>query len=147
MIIPFALLLYLSAYLDRGNLGNAKLQGLEKEVLNNSSTLYSVALTMFYVTYITLSIPGTLLAKRILPSTSIAIGAMIWAVAATCQAATFNPASIFVCRLFVGVGEAMFGQTMALHLSLWYTKKELGKRIALFIGAGSAAGAFGGLIS
>ncbi len=52
--------------------------------------------------------------QAIMPSTSISIGAMIWAVAATCQAAVKNPAGVYICRLFVGVGEAMFGQAMAL---------------------------------
>jgi MFS family permease len=92
-------------------------------------------------------IPGTLLAKQINPSYSIAAGAMIWSVAATCQAATFNRAGLFVCRLFVGVGESMFGQAMAFHLSLWYSKADLARRVGIFISAGSVAGAFGGLIA
>lgn len=54
------------------------------------------------------------------PSISISAGALIWSIAATCQAAAFNPAGLYVCRLFVGIGEAMFGQAMALHLSFWW---------------------------
>ncbi|GFZ45527.1 hypothetical protein JCM24511_03253 [Saitozyma sp. JCM 24511] len=146
-ILPFAVLLYLSAYLDRGNLANARLQGLEETVLNNSDTNYSIALSCFFVTYIVCSIPGTLMAKQINPSYSIAAGALIWSIAATCQAATFNRAGLFVCRLFVGIGEACFGQAMAFHLSLWYTKHDLAKRVGLFISAGALSGAFGGLIS
>lgn len=122
------MLLYLSAYLDRGNLANvspiflletpqpiltiqARLQGLEEEVLNGSDTNYSIALVCFFITYIVFSIPGTLMAKQINPSYSIAAGAMIWSVAATLQAASFNRAGLFVCRLFVGVGEAFFGMS------------------------------------
>ncbi|KAI9638179.1 major facilitator superfamily domain-containing protein [Dioszegia hungarica] len=146
-ILPFAVLLYLSAYLDRGNLANARLQGLQEQTLNNSDTNYSIALVCFFITYIVFSIPGTLLAKQYNPSTTIAIGCLIWSVAATCQAAAMNPAGVFVCRLFVGIGEAMFGQAMAFHLSLWYTKRDLAKRVGLFISAGALAGAFGGLIS
>ncbi|WVQ66264.1 uncharacterized protein L199_004443 [Kwoniella botswanensis] len=146
-ILPFAVLLYLSAYLDRGNLANARLQGLQKSVLDDSDQNYSIALAMFFVTYIVFSVPGTLLARQFLPSRSIACGAMIWSIAATCQAATFNKAGLFVCRLFVGIGEAMFGQAMALHLSYWYTKHDLAKRVGLFISAGALAGAFGGLLS
>lgn len=41
----------------------------------------------------------------------------------------------------------MFGQAMAFHLSLWYTKRDLAKRVGLFISAGSLSGAFGGLIA
>ncbi|KAJ7730953.1 major facilitator superfamily domain-containing protein [Mycena olivaceomarginata] len=147
IILPLAVLLYLSAYLDRGNLGNARLQGLQATVLRGSDTNYSIALSCFFITYILLSVPGTLLAKAILPSTSISIGALIWSIAATCQAGTFSPAALYVCRLFVGVGEALFGQAMALYFTYWYLPNELSKRIGLFISAGSVAGAFGGLIS
>lgn len=50
IILPFALLLYLSAYLDRGNLGNAKLQGMQDDVLGGSSEKYARALSCFYIT-------------------------------------------------------------------------------------------------
>ena len=108
------------------------------------------ALSFFYISYIVLSIPGTLLAKAVDPSISISIGALIWAVAASSQAGVQNPAgyvrlslvrprrkhahppgtvgSLYVCRLFVGVGEAMFGQAIALYFSYWYTKSEISKR-------------------
>ncbi|KAM0751708.1 MFS general substrate transporter [Meredithblackwellia eburnea MCA 4105] len=147
LIIPLAALLYLAAYLDRGNLANARLQGLESTVLGGSDTNYSIALSCFFITYIVFSIPGTLLAKAILPSTSISMGALIWSIAATCQAAAKTRAGLFVCRLFVGIGEALFGQAMALYFTYFYLPNEVSKRIGLFISAGAVAGAFGGLIS
>ena len=48
VIMPLTALLYLSAYLDRGNIGNARLQGLEATLLGGSDTKYSVILTMFF---------------------------------------------------------------------------------------------------
>ncbi|PVF99566.1 MFS general substrate transporter [Serendipita vermifera] len=147
VIMPLTALLYLSAYLDRGNIGNARLQGLQANLLGGSDTKYSVVLTMFFVTYIVLSVPGTLLAKAWVPSRSIALGALIWSCAASGMAGAQNYASIIVCRLFIGVGEAMFGQAVALYYSMWYRKDEVAKRLGLFIGAGVLAGAFGGLIA
>ncbi|GAA5988271.1 hypothetical protein JCM10908_002144 [Rhodotorula pacifica] len=147
LILPLAILLYLSAYLDRGNLGNAKVAGLFKTVLHNDSTKYSIALTCFFITYIVLSIPGTLAAKRLPPSRTIAAGALVWSIGATCQAAVTSPGGLYACRLVVGLGEAFFGQAIAFYLTLWYLKSELAKRIGLFISAGSLAGAFGGLIA
>lgn len=49
VILPLAMLLYLAAYLDRGNLGNAKLLGLLKGPLKGSSEAYSLALACFYI--------------------------------------------------------------------------------------------------
>lgn len=121
--------------------------GLLEDVLDGKDQNYSIALSCFFITYIVLSIPGTLAAKHFLPSRTIACGSAIWAIAATCQAATQNPAGLYVCRLFVGVGESLFGQAMALHLSYWYTKRDLARRIGFFISAGAVSGAFGGLIS
>jgi MFS family permease len=96
----------------------ARLQGLQQEVLDGSDTNYSIALVCFFITYIVFSIPGTLMAKQINPSWSIAAGAMIWSIGATLQAAAFNRAGLFVCRLFVGVGEAFFGESDDLLLVL-----------------------------
>ncbi|KAH7096798.1 MFS general substrate transporter [Auriculariales sp. MPI-PUGE-AT-0066] len=153
LILPLTALLYLSAYLDRGNIGNARqvgpcqLQGLEATVLDGDETKYSIVLMCFYITYIVFSIPGTLLAKAILPSMSIAMGCLVWSVAAASMAGAQNFASVVVCRLFIGVGEAMFGQAVALYYSMWYKKDEIAKRLAFFIGAGVLAGVFGGLIA
>lgn len=57
LILPLAMLLYLSAYLDRGNLGNAKLMGLTRDVLGGDSTKFSLALSSFF------SQSATILAK------------------------------------------------------------------------------------
>ncbi|KAK7033278.1 major facilitator superfamily domain-containing protein [Favolaschia claudopus] len=147
LFLPLMSLIYLSAYLDRSNLGNARLQGLQATVLRGSDSNYSIALMAFYITYIVFSIPGTLLAKAISPSTSIALGILIWSIASTAQAGAFNPAGLYVCRLFIGVGEAFFGQAITLYASFWYLPNELAKRIGLVVTSGTLAGAFGGLIS
>lgn len=76
------------------------------------------------ITYILLSVPGTLMAKQFNPSTTIACGALIWSVAATCQAAVTNPAGLYVCRLGVGVGEAFFGQAYVHGLFGCSTENE-----------------------
>lgn len=95
-------------------MGNARLQGIERDILGGDDKKFSLALSCFYITYILFGVPGTLMAKQILPSTSIAVGCLIWSVAASAQAGARNPASLYVCRLFVGVGESMFGQAMGL---------------------------------
>ena len=82
-----------------------------------------------------------------LPSYSIAIGALLWSISAASMAGAKSFAGVIVCRLFIGLGEALFGQAVTLHYSLWYKKDEISKRLALFIGAGVLAGAFGGLIA
>lgn len=72
---------------------------------------------IFFIFYIVFSIPGTLLAKKYNPSTTISIGAMLWSIGATCQAGAMNPAGLYVCRALVGIGEAMFGQAIAFYFT------------------------------
>ncbi|KAJ9097419.1 hypothetical protein QFC19_006789 [Naganishia cerealis] len=132
IILPLAALLYLSAYLDRGNLGNARLQGLEKEVLGGADEKYSLALACFYITYIVFSIPGTLLAKQINPSTAISIGALVWSIAATCQAATKNPTGCV---------------SLSSLVQMWSLMSVLFVHRFLFQNQGVVAGAFGGLLA
>lgn len=78
----------------------------------------------FYVTYMVFSIPGTLLGKAMSPSVTIALGCLIWSISASSFAGTQNYAGAIVCRLFLGVGEAIFGQTIALYYSYWSVTKE-----------------------
>ncbi len=87
------------------------------------------------------------MSKYLLPSTALGMGCALWAIAGTCMASASSPAGVYVCRLFLGIGEATFGQAVALTCSYWYTKKELATRIGIFISAGSLAGATGGLIA
>ena len=53
-------------YLDKANLGNAKVAGLETD-LNLTSTQYSVALTILYPSYMLVELPASLLLKRLGP--------------------------------------------------------------------------------
>ncbi|CAD6582353.1 MAG: hypothetical protein TREMPRED_003261 [Tremellales sp. Tagirdzhanova-0007] len=165
---------YLSANLDRGNIGNARLQGLQTQLLSGSDTKYSVVLCAFYITYMLFSIPGTLLSKAVSPNYALGCGCLIWGIAAASMAGCHSYGAIIVCRLFIGLGESIFGQAVVLHYSLWtlsacppfnnrpvfvvfnhsfslllpqYKKNEIATRLAAFIGAGVLAGAFGGLIA
>ena len=118
--------------MQRGNIGNARLQGLQDELLGGSDAKYSVVLLSFYITYMLFSVPGTLLSKAIPPNYALGAGCLIWCVANTLDMAKANRAaaaagmagcqnyaSIIVCRLFIGIGEAIFGQAVVLHYSLW----------------------------
>src|ERR1700731_774461 len=117
IILPITMCMYLGAFVDRGNAGNARLQGLQAEVLGGSDTRFIVCLSMFYVSYIALNIPGNMLAKVLPPAKALALASFVWGVAATCQAAVTNYAGLIVCRLFIGVGEAGFGAAVALYYS------------------------------
>lgn len=66
-VVPILMLLFLLAFLDRINIGNARLQGLEAD-LNMTGHDYNVALLIFFIPYVLLEVPSNLVLKRFAPS-------------------------------------------------------------------------------
>lgn len=76
-VIPPLFVLFLLAFLDRTNIGNAKIQGLE-DGLNISGTEYNIALFIFFVPYILFEVPSNILLKKIAPSTWLSSIMFFW---------------------------------------------------------------------
>lgn len=76
-VIPVLSLLYSLAFIDRINIGNARLQGLEKD-LKMKGQDYNVALFVFFIPYILFEVPSNLLIRKMAPSTWLSSIMMIW---------------------------------------------------------------------
>lgn len=76
-IIPVLFVLYILSFLDRINIGNARIQGLEMD-LNMKGNQFNVASLIFFVPYILLEIPSNILLKRIKPSTYLSTLVTLW---------------------------------------------------------------------
>jgi sugar phosphate permease len=81
-IIPPIMLLYLLSFLDRVNIGNARLYGLEED-LGMSGSDYQTAVSLLFVTYILSELPSNLVIKRFKPSRWIAFITASWGIIAT----------------------------------------------------------------
>lgn len=66
-LIPILFLLLMAAFLDRINIGNARIMGLEKDLRMKGSD-FNIALLVFFVPYILFEVPSNLLMKKIRPS-------------------------------------------------------------------------------
>ncbi|KAG9188125.1 hypothetical protein G6011_02048 [Alternaria panax] len=144
--LDFYLLLFLSVIVDRSNLGNAKTDGMDKD-LDFTGGQYSLLILLFYIPNGLCDLPLNLLTKKwsgrvMLPSLMVGWGAM-----ALFQCALHNFAGILVIRLLLGAFEVGFFVGVVFYLTLFYTYGELGFRIALFFGSALLAGAFSGQIS
>lgn len=148
-ILPIACLLYLFAYLDRSNLGNARLQGLPGDVLGGDPTgkKFDWIVSVFYFSYIVCQIPAVVTSKLFPPRVWMACAAVGWGVASTLMASAYTFGSLVVCRLFIGIFEAGFGPAIPLYFSYFYTKGEMGLRMAYWFGFAAVAGAFGGVLA
>ncbi|RDW78654.1 putative MFS transporter [Aspergillus mulundensis] len=139
-LVPFLALLYLLSFLDRSNIGNAKIAGLTED-LNLSSSQYEWLLTAFYITYILFE--WMTLLYRVFPAhVYISLCVCGWGLVASFQSlATSFEAMIFL-RAVLGVTEAAFGPGVPFYLSLFYKREELAFRNALFISAAPLASSF-----
>ncbi|KAI0760252.1 MFS general substrate transporter [Fomes fomentarius] len=148
-IMPIVCLLYLFAYLDRINLGNARLQGLPQDVLHGDPTgvLYDWANSAFYFSYILCPVPAIILSKLCPPRLWFGCAAMAWGLCSLLMATSFNFPGLLVARIALGVIETAMSPGVPFYMSLFYTRGEIGVRLAIYTGFAAVAGAFGGLLA
>ena len=104
-LIPGMTLLYLLNYLDRVNIGQAKLNGITS-TLNLSGAQYSTCLSVVYVTYVAFEVPSNLILKRLRPSRWIPLIMITWGVVTTLTGLVNSYGGLLACRLLLGAPEA-----------------------------------------
>lgn len=104
-LLPILTILYLLSFLDRVNIGQAKLDGLPMS-LKLSSTEYNTCVSVFFVTYVLFEIPSNLLLKRLRPSRWLPMIMVAWGIVMTLMGLVRSYADLLVCRLFLGAFEA-----------------------------------------
>ncbi|KAJ2849401.1 hypothetical protein IWW36_002647 [Coemansia brasiliensis] len=145
-LVPYLALLYLFNSLDRGNIGNARLAGLEEGTHLTGNDFYN-ALSFFYFGYTISQIPNMFIMKKVTPAVLVAFTMVMWGVCSTSMAATKSYSGLVAARFFMGIFEASVGPGAPIILSFFYLRHELAWRTALFFGSSTFAGAFGGLIA
>ncbi|KAK3302644.1 major facilitator superfamily domain-containing protein [Chaetomium strumarium] len=145
-LLPMLSLLYLLSFLDRGNIGNAKIEGLQED-LRLTNDQYNWCLTAFFFTYAAFEVPSNLMLKRVRPSVWLPAIMVAWGVVMTLMGLAHNYAGLLAARIFLGVTEAGLFPGVAYYLTSWYRRDEMQLRQALFFSAASVAGAFSGLLA
>ena len=104
-VVPMLALLYLIAHLDRANIGNAKIEGLEAS-LGMTGNDYNIALVVFFIPYVLCEVPSNiLLSKFKRPSYYIGILVTCWGIVMTMSGVTGSFAGLLVTRFLIGVFE------------------------------------------
>ncbi|KAJ5235552.1 Major facilitator superfamily domain general substrate transporter [Penicillium citrinum] len=148
-LIPMLSILYLLAFLDRGNIGNAKIEGLVDD-LNMTGPQYNWTLTVFFFTYCVFELPSNLLLKKLRPSRWLPLIMVAWGIVMsikTLMGVVKNYGGLLATRLMLGVAEAGLYPGVAYYITLWYPRHRAQYRQALFFSAASIAGAFSGLLA
>ncbi|KAF2624567.1 MFS general substrate transporter [Macroventuria anomochaeta] len=145
-LLPTIWLMYLLSYMDRTNIGNAKIAGMADD-LKLTSDEYSIALVVFFVTYVAFEPGSNMVLVRWKPSLYLPMIMAIWG-ALTCVMAAINHFHhLVVLRIFVGVFEAGFAPGILLIISSWYKRDEQSKRFGIYMSAAILSGCFGGLLA
>ncbi|GAB7325405.1 hypothetical protein MBLNU13_g09434t2 [Cladosporium sp. NU13] len=145
-LLPCIWIMYLLSYMDRTNIGNAKVAGMTDD-LGMDSNQYSIALIVFFITYVIFEVPSNLILARTKPSIFLPTIMFLWGAATCCMAVIKTYGQLVALRTLVGVLEAGFAPGILLILSSWYKKEEQSKRFAVYISAAVLSGAFGGIIA
>lgn len=145
-VIPVLSILYLLAFLDRTNIANASVFGLQKD-LNLKSTEYNTALTIFFIPYILFEIPSNILLKKLKPHVWLSACMFLFGFVTIMQGLVKNYSGLLATRFFLGLAETgMFPGSFYL-IGMWYKRSEAQRRYSFFFGSTSLAGAFGGLLA
>ncbi|RYP48266.1 hypothetical protein DL768_005819 [Monosporascus sp. mg162] len=152
-LLPLCCWLYLLNFLDRGNIGNARILNQETgdDLMTQTgmtSQGYAITLTLFSVAYAVFEVPSNWVMKHyVRPSLWLALLLGCWGAVTIGFAGVQNYATILALRLMIGVFEAGFFPGIVYVITIWYRHNERAVRIALVIAFCNLAGAFGGTIA
>ncbi|KAI6886532.1 major facilitator superfamily transporter [Hortaea werneckii] len=130
-MMPTITVMFLLNYLDRINVSNARLAGLQEDC-NMSDTVWNTGISTFYIGYLIGQLPGNLILAKFRPSIILPSMMMGWSICTICMPAVTSGVGFCVIRFFTGLTEAPFFPGIALMTSCWYNKHESPTRMAVW---------------
>lgn len=144
-LMTFLFLCWVLNYLDRVNVSFAQLQ--LKHDLGLSDAAYGLGVSLFFIGYILLEVPSTLLLRRIGARKTVTRIMLLWGAVSTAMAFMTAPWQFYAARTLLGAAEAGFWPGIILYLSYWYPAKRRARITSRFLLAIAAAGIIGGPLS
>ncbi|MFC9500776.1 MFS transporter [Streptomyces sp. NPDC056982] len=144
-IVPFLILCYVVSYLDRVNVGFAKLQ--MSQDLGFSEAAYGLGAGLFFIGYFLFEVPSNLMLQKVGARTWIARIMISWGVVSALFVFVNNEATFYVLRFLLGAAEAGFYPGVILYCTYWFPSARRARVIALFMSAIPVAGIFGNPLS
>jgi len=144
-LLPFIMACYVAAYLDRVNVGFAKLHMLAD--LQFSEAMYGLGAGLFFIGYFFFEVPSNLLMHKIGAKATIARIMIAWSVISAAMMFVKTPTQFYVLRFLLGVAEAGFYPGMILYMTYWFPSYRRARMVALFMCAIPVSGILGGPLS
>jgi len=144
-ILPLVIVLYLAAYLDRANVGFAKLRMAND--LGFSEEVFGLGIGIFFIGYLTLEIPGALLVERWSARKWFSRILITWGLLSTATAFVRTPMEFYLARFLLGVAEAGFFPGMVVYFTHWFPLRDRARAMSGFIVAVPLSLALGAPVS
>jgi len=144
-LLPFLFLCYVFAYLDRVNVGFAKLQMMSD--LGLSEAVYGMGAGVFFAGYLMFEVPSNIVMLKVGARKWITRIMVTWGVISAAMMYVSTPASFYALRFLLGVAEAGFFPAILLYLTYWFPAGRRGKVTALFMTGIPMSGVIGGPLS
>ena len=144
-LLPFLMLCYVAAYLDRVNVGFAKLEMLGD--LGFSETAYGLGAGMFFIGYFLFEVPSNIILHRVGARLWIGRIMITWGLVSALFMFTKTPLMFYSLRFALGLAEAGFFPGIILYLTYWYPSERRARMISLFMTAIPISGMLGGPVS
>jgi len=144
-IVPFIMLLYFIAYLDRVNIGFAALT--MKQDLGFTASILGFGAGIFFWGYFLFEVPSNIALHKFGARLWIARVMVTWGVISGAMAFVEGPTSFYVMRFLLGAAEAGFFPGIILYLSYWFPARHRAGVTALFMAAAPISTALGSPIS
>lgn len=144
-LLPFLFLCYVFAYLDRVNVGFAKLSMMND--LGFSEAVYGLGAGVFFVGYLLFEVPSNIVMLKVGARLWITRIMVTWGIISACTMFVTTPTQFYVLRFLLGVAEAGFFPAVLLYLTYWFPASRRGKVTALFMTGIPMSGVIGGPVS
>ncbi len=144
-LLPFLFLIYMTAFIDRVNVGFAGLD-MTRE-LGFSNQVFGFGAGIFFVGLCLLEIPGAMVAHSRSARTWIAAIMIVWGTLAALTGLIHNATQFNVIRFLLGAAEGGFFPAVLVYMTHWFRQQDRAKAVALFMTAIPVSSATGGVIA
>ncbi|OJJ08815.1 hypothetical protein ASPVEDRAFT_145300 [Aspergillus versicolor CBS 583.65] len=145
-LLPAAWIVYLLSYMDRSNIGNARVAGMG-DALEIDDSRYYLAVVLFQVGYVVAEVPANMILSVTRPSLFIPAIMLLWGSVCAILAAVQTWQQLVAMRFLLGIAEAGFSPALMFLISSWCRRHEQSKRFVVFHSAGIISGAFGSIVA
>jgi D-galactonate transporter len=144
-LIPVLFSCYILAYVDRVNVGFAKLSMTTEPWF--SEAVFATGAGVFFIGYFFFEVPGNIILHRVGARLWIARIMVGWGIVSMLMALSYSKESFYWLRFLLGIAEAGFFPGIILYLTYWYPREHRARIVALFMTAVAVAGIIGGPLS